>query len=117
MALPARPGRAIGLSSAVPAGNVWTLRLPAPEIVVERRRTVLSSVTGGWGQAAGERTGERRAQDCGVKAFMASLNAARLASQARRGEVSSSSYGWAPSWVSSRATSSSTCSLPVPGRA
>ena len=52
----------------------------------------------------------------GVTAIMASPTAARLAGQSRRGEVTVSWYGWAPSEVPRRATSSSTCSFPVPGR-
>ena len=64
-----------------------------------------------------DRDSAHGAQDCGVKAFAASSNLARLACQARRGEVSVSSYGWAPSGVFIWATSSSTCSLPAPGRA
>jgi hypothetical protein len=79
MALPAHPGRAIGPSQACS----W---LP-------RRRWISASgpPDGGGDARSAAQFKTAGGQDCGVKAIMASPNAARLASQARRGEVTVSS--------------------------
>jgi hypothetical protein len=144
MALLGRPGGAIGFRiGRPPPGSGRRGRRKGPAAAAEppgtgrggRRKAPAAAAeppgTGRGGRrkgpaAAGERPasgpgGSRgalsmRAQDRGVKAVTASPNAALLAGHAWRGEVTDSSNGWGPSEVFSRATSSRTCSFPVPGR-